>query len=76
MLKHLQQHLKYLYFGPTFRAEKSNTPKHAAEFWMMEPEIAFADLDVNMDVIEEMIKYIVNYVRENAKEEMEFSINL
>ena len=59
-------------FGPTFRAEKSNTPKHAAEFWMMEPEIAFADLDVNMDVIEEMIKYIVNYVRENAREEMEF----
>lgn len=59
-------------FGPTFRAEKSNTPKHAAEFWMMEPEIAFADLDVNMDVIEEMIKYIVNYVIENAKEEMEF----
>ena len=59
-------------FGPTFRAEKSNTPKHAAEFWMMEPEIAFADLDVNMDVIEEMIKYIVNYERENAKEEMEF----
>jgi len=59
-------------FGPTFRAEKSNTPKHAAEFWMMEPEIAFADLDVNMDVIEEMIKYIVNYVRKNAKEEMEF----
>ena len=59
-------------FGPTFRAEKSNTPTHAAEFWMMEPEIAFADLDVNMDVIEEMIKYIVNYVRENAPEEMEF----
>ena len=59
-------------FGPTFRAEKSNTPKHAAEFWMMEPEIAFADLDVNMDIIEEMIKYIVNYIRENAKEEMEF----
>lgn len=59
-------------FGPTFRAEKSNTPKHAAEFWMMEPEIAFADLDVNMDIIEEMIKYIVSYVREHAKEEMEF----
>ncbi len=59
-------------FGPTFRAENSNTPKHAAEFWMMEPEIAFADLDVNMDVIEEMIKYIVKYVRENAPEEMEF----
>lgn len=59
-------------FGPTFRAENSNTPKHAAEFWMMEPEIAFADLEVNMDIIEEMIKYIVKYVRENAKEEMEF----
>ena len=59
-------------FGPTFRAERSNTPKHAAEFWMMEPEIAFADLEVNMDIIEEMIKYIVNYVRENAAEEMEF----
>ncbi len=59
-------------FGPTFRAERSNTPKHAAEFWMMEPEIAFADLVVNMDIIEEMIKYIVNYVRENAAEEMEF----
>ena len=59
-------------FGPTFRAERSNTPKHAAEFWMMEPEIAFADLDVNMDIIEEMIKYIVNYVRKNAAEEMEF----
>lgn len=59
-------------FGPTFRAERSNTPKHAAEFWMMEPEIAFADLNVNMDIIEEMIKYIVNYVRENAAEEMEF----
>lgn len=59
-------------FGPTFRAEKSNTPKHAAEFWMIEPEIAFADLDVNMDIIEDMIKYIVNYVREHAKEEMEF----
>ena len=59
-------------FGPTFRAENSNTPKHAAEFWMMEPEIAFADLVVNMDVIEEMIKYIVKYVMEHAKEEMEF----
>ena len=59
-------------FGPTFRAENSNTPKHAAEYWMMDPEIAFADLEVNMDIIEEMIKYIVKYVRENAKEEMEF----
>lgn len=59
-------------FGPTFRAEQSNTTKHAAEFWMVEPEIAFADLSVNMDIIEEMIKYIIRYVMENAPDEMEF----
>lgn len=59
-------------FGPTFRAEKSNTPRHGAEFWMIEPELAFADLDVNMEVAEEMLKYIINYVLENAKDEMEF----
>lgn len=59
-------------FGPTFRAEESNTTKHAAEFWMIEPEIAFADLEVNMDIIEEMIKYIIKYVMDNAKSEMEF----
>ncbi|MDR2879339.1 MAG: asparagine--tRNA ligase [Fusobacteriales bacterium] len=59
-------------FGPTFRAENSNTPKHISEFWMMEPEIAFADLDVNMDVAEDMIKYIIRYVLENAPEEMQF----
>lgn len=59
-------------FGPTFRAEESNTTKHAAEFWMIEPEMAFADLNVNMDVVEEMIKYIIKYVMDNAKEEMEF----
>lgn len=59
-------------FGPTFRAENSNTTKHAAEFWMLEPEIAFADLELNMDIIEEMIKYIIKYVYENAKDEMEF----
>ena len=59
-------------FGPTFRAENSNTVKHAAEFWMIEPEICFADLNVCMDLAEEMIKYIINYVRENAPEEMEF----
>ena len=59
-------------FGPTFRAEKSNTPKHISEFWMMEPEIAFADLDVNMDVAEDMMKYIIRYVLENAPEEMQF----
>lgn len=59
-------------FGPTFRAENSNTVKHAAEFWMIEPEMCFADLKDDMDVAEEMIKYIITYVRENAPEEMEF----
>ena len=59
-------------FGPTFRAENSNTVKHAAEFWMVEPEICFADLTDCMDLAEEMIKYIIKYVRENAPEEMEF----
>ena len=59
-------------FGPTFRAENSNTARHAAEFWMIEPEMAFADLEDNMDVAEEMVKYIINYVLENAKEEMQF----
>lgn len=59
-------------FGPTFRAENSNTARHAAEFWMIEPEIAFADLTDNMKLAEDMFKYIVNYVLENAPEEMEF----
>lgn len=59
-------------FGPTFRAEVSNTPRHAAEFWMLEPEIAFADYNVCMDVAEDMIKYAINYVLENNKDEMEF----
>ena len=59
-------------FGPTFRAENSNTARHAAEFWMIEPEIAFAELIDNMDIAEEMIKYIINYILENAPEEMEF----
>lgn len=59
-------------FGPTFRAENSNTARHAAEFWMIEPEIAFADLNDNMELAEEMIKYIINYVMENAPEEMNF----
>ncbi len=59
-------------FGPTFRAENSNTTKHAAEFWMIEPEIAFADLVDDMDLAEDMLKYIINYVLENAPEEMEF----
>lgn len=59
-------------FGPTFRAENSNTPRHAAEFWMIEPEIAFADLEDNMKLAEDMMKYVINYVLENAPEEMAF----
>lgn len=59
-------------FGPTFRAENSNTPRHAAEFWMIEPEIAFADLVDDMDLAEEMIKYLIGYVLEKAPQEMEF----
>ena len=59
-------------FGPTFRAENSNTTRHAAEFWMIEPEIAFADLDDNMDLAESMLKYVISYVLENAPEEMNF----
>ncbi len=59
-------------FGPTFRAENSNTTRHAAEFWMIEPEIAFADLNDDMALAEGMLKYIIKYVLENAPEEMEF----
>ena len=59
-------------FGPTFRAENSNTKTHASEFWMIEPEIAFCDLEGLMDIEEDMLKYIVKYVLENAKEEMQF----
>ena len=59
-------------FGPTFRAENSNTPRHASEFWMIEPEIAFAELQENMDLAEAMVKYIIRYVLENYPEEMEF----
>lgn len=59
-------------FGPTFRAENSNTQRHAAEFWMIEPEIAFADLNDDMDLAEDMMKYIINYVMEHAPEEMAF----
>ena len=59
-------------FGPTFRAENSNTTRHAAEFWMIEPEIAFADLNDNMNLAEDMIKYIIRYVLEKAPEEMAF----
>ncbi|OOB76852.1 MAG: asparagine--tRNA ligase [Epulopiscium sp. Nuni2H_MBin003] len=59
-------------FGPTFRAENSNTPRHAAEFWMIEPEIAFADIEDDMKLAEDMLKYVINYILENAKEEMNF----
>ena len=59
-------------FGPTFRAENSNTARHAAEFWMIEPEIAFADLNDDMELAEDMLKYVINYVLKNAPEEMEF----
>ena len=62
-------------FGPTFRAENSNTTRHAAEFWMIEPEIAFADLEDDMMLAESMLKYVINYVLENAPEEMAFFTN-
>ncbi len=70
------QAFKNIYtFGPTFRAEDSNTTRHAAEFWMIEPEIAFADLEDDMELAESMLKYIINYVLENAPAEMEFFNN-
>ncbi|MDD2484311.1 MAG: asparagine--tRNA ligase, partial [Eubacteriales bacterium] len=59
-------------FGPTFRAENSNTARHASEFWMIEPEVAFADLNDNMRLAEDMIKYVIRYVLEKAPQEMEF----
>ena len=62
-------------FGPTFRAENSNTVKHAAEFWMIEPEICFADLKDDMDLAEKMLKYVIKYVLEHCPEEMEFFNN-
>lgn len=62
-------------FGPTFRAENSNTTRHLAEFWMIEPEIAFADLEDNMELAEEMLKYLISYALDNCKEELEFLNN-
>ncbi|MGL5917059.1 MAG: asparagine--tRNA ligase, partial [Culicoidibacterales bacterium] len=59
-------------FGPTFRAENSNTTRHAAEFWMIEPEIAFADLNDDMDLAEAMVKYVITYILEHASEEIDF----
>ena len=62
-------------FGPTFRAENSNTKTHASEFWMIEPEMAFCDLDKDMDIMEDMLKYVVKYVLDNCKAELEFLDN-
>ncbi|MDO4758852.1 MAG: asparagine--tRNA ligase [Rikenellaceae bacterium] len=59
-------------FGPTFRAENSNTPRHLAEFWMIEPEAAFYELDDNMELAEEFLKYLINYALENCREDLEF----
>ena len=70
------QSFKNIYtFGPTFRAENSNTPRHAAEFWMIEPEMAFCDLEGDMKIAEGMLKYIIKYVLEKAPEEIEFFNN-
>jgi asparaginyl-tRNA synthetase len=59
-------------FGPTFRAENSNTTRHLAEFWMIEPEVAFADLEDNMQLAEDMLKYVIDYALKNCKDELEF----
>ena len=59
-------------FGPTFRAENSNTPRHLAEFWMIEPEAAFYELDDNMEMAEEFLKYLINYALEHCREDLEF----
>ena len=59
-------------FGPTFRAENSNTPRHLAEFWMIEPEVAFNDIHANMDLAEDFLKYLINYALDNCKDDLEF----
>jgi asparaginyl-tRNA synthetase len=63
-------------FGPTFRAENSNTPRHLAEFWMIEPEMAFYDLEDNMDLAEDFLKYLIRYALENCKDDLEFLNNM
>jgi len=63
-------------FGPTFRAENSNTPRHVAEFWMIEPEMAFCDITDNMDLAEDFLKYLVDYVMKNCKDDLEFLNNM
>jgi asparaginyl-tRNA synthetase len=59
-------------FGPTFRAENSNTPRHLAEFWMIEPEMAFCDLEGNQDIAEEFLKYLITYVMDHCRADLEF----
>jgi asparaginyl-tRNA synthetase len=59
-------------FGPTFRAENSNTTRHLAEFWMIEPEMAFCDLDQNMDTAEELLQYVIRYALDNCREDIDF----
>ncbi|MFH0841359.1 MAG: asparagine--tRNA ligase [Bacteroidota bacterium] len=63
-------------FGPTFRAENSNTPRHLAEFWMIEPEMAFYDINDNMDLAEDFVKYLIRYALENCKDDLEFLNNM
>ncbi len=63
-------------FGPTFRAENSNTPRHLAEFWMIEPEVAFNDINDNMDLAEDFLKYLINYALENCSDDLQFLANL
>jgi len=63
-------------FGPTFRAENSNTPRHLAEFWMIEPEVAFNDIKDNMDLAEDFLKYLINYALDNCKDDIEFLNNM
>ncbi len=62
-------------FGPTFRAENSNTPRHAAEFWMIEPEVAFADIHDNMTLAEDFVKYLISFLMENCREDLELFFN-
>ncbi len=63
-------------FGPTFRAENSNTPRHLAEFWMIEPEMAFYDINDNMDLAEDFVKYLIKYALDNCREDLDFLNNM
>ena len=63
-------------FGPTFRAENSNTPRHLAEFWMIEPEVAFNDLEDNMNLAEDFLKYLIRYALDNCMDDLQFLNNM